>query len=230
MAAVIRPPSTSGDSDRIFSQFGFARAFVEGGVTQRDDLALEPPFGAGPDRPFVGLDRELFHRLAGDSPLLGDQFGPAELRHLLGPVTIDPTPARRERVGEAELLRDGHRRGDRDHAHVLDATGDDEVLRAAHDSLRGEVHGLLGRAALPVDRRARHLLGETRREPTGAGDVAGLRTDRVDAAEHDVVDGRRIEVVAGDQCFQHVGAEVGRVDLAQRTPAPAHRESAPRRR
>jgi hypothetical protein len=49
-----------------------------------------------------------------------------------------------------------HRRSDRDLAHVLHAARDDEVLRPAHHALRREVHGLLRRAALPVDRRSRH--------------------------------------------------------------------------
>ena len=74
-------------------------------------------------------------------------------------------------------------------AHVLHAAGDDEVHRAAHHGLGGEVHGLLCRPALAVDRRAGDVLGKTGGEPARTGDVARLRTDRVDVAEHDVVDG-----------------------------------------
>src|SRR5690554_7219506 len=50
--------------------------------------------------------------------------------------------------------------------------------------LGGEVHGLLGGAALAVDRRAGHVLGEARRQPAGAGDVAGLAADGVRSEEH----------------------------------------------
>ena len=77
-------------------------------------------------------------------------------------VAVARLPALRagERVGEAERLAGEHRRADRDHAHVLHAAGDDEVVRAAHHRLRGEVHGLLRRAALAVDGGARHLVGE----------------------------------------------------------------------
>ena len=50
--------------------------------------------------------------------------------------------------------RDG--RAHRDHAHALHAGGDDQVLGAGHDALRGEVDRLLRRAALPVDGHAGH--------------------------------------------------------------------------
>ena len=61
------------------------------------------------------------------------------------------------------------------------------------------MHGLLGRAALPVDRRARDLVGQAGGEPARARDVAGLRADRVDAAEDDVLDRRRVDVGAIDE-------------------------------
>ena len=55
-------------------------------------------------------------------------------------------------------------------------------------------------------------------EPARAGDVAGLRADRVDAAEHDVVDRGRVDVGALDQRADRVGAEIGRVHLASPPP------------
>ncbi len=39
--------------------------------------------------------------------------------------------------------------------------------------------------------------------------LPALRADRVDAAEHDVVDGLRVDAAAGDQGRDHVGAEIG---------------------
>ena len=70
---------------------------------------------------------------------------------------------------------------------------DDDVAGAAHHRLGGEVDGLLGGATLAVDRRSRHLVGEAGDEPAGAGNVARLRSDGVDAAEDDIFDGVRID-------------------------------------
>ena len=82
--------------------------------------------------------------------------------------------------------------------------------------LRGEVHGLLRRAALAVDGRAGHLVGEAGGEPAGARDVAGLGADGVDAAEDHVVDGGGIDAGCARRARRmRVGAEVGGVDLAR---------------
>ena len=55
------------------------------------------------------------------------------------------------------------------------------------------MHGLLRRPALPIDGCAGHLFGQTGGKPARAGDVTRLRADGVDAAEHDIVDGQRVE-------------------------------------
>jgi hypothetical protein len=90
-------------------------------------------------------------------------------------VARHPALGTGERIGEAELgSATVMARADRDHGHVLHAAGDDQVLRAAHDALGGEVHGLLRRTALAVDRDAGHVLGQAGGQPAGAGDVAGL--------------------------------------------------------
>ena len=112
---------------------------------------------------------------------------------------------------------------DRDGRHVLRPAGDDEVLRARHDALGREVHGLLGRSALPIDRRARDVLGQARGQPRGAGDVAGLRADRVEAAHHHVVDGTRIDAGALDQRLERVAPEIGGMHLAETAAPLAHR-------
>ncbi len=71
--------------------------------------------------------------------------------------------------------------------------------RTRQHRLRGEVHRLLRRAALTVDRRARHFVGHAGDEPTCPCDVARLRTDRVDASEHDVVDRGGVDVDAVEE-------------------------------
>ena len=91
------------------------------------------------------------------------------------------------------------------------------------DALGGEMDRLLGGAALAIDGGAGDALRQPGGEPGGAGDVAGLRTDRVDAAEDDVVDRRRIDLGPLDQRLDRVRAEVGRVDRGEPAAAPPDR-------
>ena len=77
--------------------------------------------------------------------------------------------------------------------------------------------------------RAGHLLGQPGGEPAGARDVAGLRADRVDAAEDDVLDRERVDVGALDELADHVGAEVGGVHLATARRRACPPGCAPRR-
>ena len=148
---------------------GLTRSFVERALTERDDLVLEAALGARPQRTLVRLDRERLHVVTRDVPLLGDQLGAAELRHLLVAVARLPPGRLGERRLVAELLARDHRRHDRDLAHVLHAAGDDEVLRARHHALRGEVDGLLRGAALTVDGGAGHRLRGGRRRANRCG-------------------------------------------------------------
>ena len=94
-AAVIRPPSTSVGSERIFSDVRLARALVVVEPVERRDLGLEAALGAGPDGPLVRLDGERLHVLAGDVPLLGDHLGAAELADLAVAVALHPALASR---------------------------------------------------------------------------------------------------------------------------------------
>ena len=120
-AAVTRPPSVRVGSERILSQFGSRGPSSAVHVAERDDLGVEAALGPGPDGPLVRLDRERLHVLAGDVPLLGDHLGRAELADLLRAVAGHPTLGPRERVVEAELLADEHRRRDGDLRHLLHA-------------------------------------------------------------------------------------------------------------
>jgi len=87
------------------------------------------------------------------------------------------------------------------------------------------VHGLLGGAALPVDGHAGHRLGQARGQPRGPGDVAGLGTDRVHAAEYDVVHGAGVGAGAGQQFLDDVRAEIGRVRAGQAAAAAGDRSA-----
>ena len=197
-----------------------ARPLVEVEPVERRDLGLEATLGAGPDRPLVGLDGELLHLLARDVPLLGHHLGADELADLAGAVAGRPPRRTAVRVVEAERLAGVGGRHDRHHAHVLHAAGDDEVHRPRHHGLGGELHGLLGGAALTVDRHAGDVLRQPGREPARPGDAARLRPDRVDVAEHDVVDRVRVDAGAFDERGDAVGAEVGGMDGGE-TPAAA---------
>jgi hypothetical protein len=149
----------------------------------------------------------------------GDHLRSAELGDQALAVALDPADRPGERIVEPVLLPGQHRGGDRQRRHVLRPTGDNQVLRARHHALRGEVDGLLRGTALAVDRDARHFLGEPGGQPAGPADVAGLRADRVDAAPHDVIDRGRVDARAVDQRGQHVRAQVDRVHLGK-SPTP----------
>ena len=227
-AAVMRPPvGAAARSAAIFSSDVSRRGPSSArDAAVRRDLPLEPALVDGADGAPVALQRELLHVVAADAPLLGDHLGAAELGHLL--IAVARRASRRSRrtdrvkpSGSAAVIA----AGDRDLAHVLHAAGDDHVRRAAHHRLRREVHGLLRRAALPVDGHAGHLLGQPGRQPGGAGDVARLRADGVDAAEDHVVDGGGIDPGALDQRADHVRAEVGRMGAGEPAAAPADRRT-----
>ena len=146
---------------------------------------------------------------------------PPKLADLLVPVPLHPSGRTAEGILVAELRTHRHGGGDGDLRHLLDATGDNDILHARHDGLGGKVNSLLGGAALAVDRRARHMLGQPRREPARAGDVAGLAADRVEAAEHHVLDGARVDATSIDQCRQGMCPEVSRMDARQGSAALA---------
>src|SRR4051812_45087293 len=201
------------------------RTFVGGDAFVSGDLAVEPALVDRLDRPPMRLEREGLHVLAGDAPLLGDELGAVELVDRLVAVARDP--ALRPAEGVGLLQSDGgggaEGRADRDLAHVLHAAGDDDVLGAAHDALGGEVQGLLARAALAVDRRTGHLFRQTGGQPRGAGDVARLRPQRVEAAEDDVFDHRGVDAGPADELFEDVRPQVGGVGGRQTTVLLADR-------
>ena len=193
---------------------------VDRALAQRHDFALETPLVDRAQRALVALEREALHVLARAVPLLRDHLGGGELRDLLRPVAPHPALRAAEGVLEAVLPAGQHGRRDRDQAHVLHAAGDDHVAGPAHHGLRREVHRLLRRAALAVDRGARNGVGQTRGEPAGARDVARLRSDGVHAAEDHVLDRQRIHARAFQECGDRVRAQIRGVHLAQSPAAP----------
>jgi len=195
---------------------GPAGALVEADPAVRHDFWPERAVVDRPDRSLVAGQGVALHLGAADPPLVRDQVRGPELGDLLGAVPVAPACRALERVC-------CHRRADGDLAHVLHAARDDQVGGAAEHGLGGEVHGLLARAALPVDGDARHRLGQARGQPRGPGDVAGLGPDRVHAAEYDVVDGAGVGAGPGQQGLDHVRAEIGRVRAGQAAAAAGDR-------
>jgi hypothetical protein len=111
-------------------------------------------------------------------------------------------------------------------ARALDAAGQDDVRRAAGHQRRPEPHRLEPRAALPVDRHARHLDAEARGQHRDPGDVAAraAAVAEDDVVHLDVVRPHRtvepVEVV--DQRGQHRAGQPGRVDPGE--PAAGGRD------
>ena len=71
---------------------------------------------------------------------------------------------------------------------MLDAGSDRGVVHAGGDQRRGEVHGLLRRAALAVDGRGRRLDRQPRLQPRVAAHVEHLLAVLLHAARDDVLD------------------------------------------
>src|SRR4030095_6667247 len=106
-----------------------AQAFVALDARDRDDLVREAAGVAGADRALVTLEGVTLHVLARDGPLLRDHLRAAELRHLSRAAARHPTLRASKWIRDPERLCTGHRIGNRDLAHVLDAAGDDPVAR-----------------------------------------------------------------------------------------------------
>ena len=174
-------------------------------VLHADHRAREAAFVPGRRRALLALDRIGVDVVAGESVLGGDEVGRDALRHEVG---FD-----RDRG----IHRPGAARGaDADPAHGLDAAADRHLVLAGHDLGRGEVHRVEAGGAEAVDLHARHAVAVARRERGHARDVAARLADRIDAAEHHVVDQRRIEPVALLHRRQRLRRQVERGHLVQR--------------
>ena len=81
------------------------------------------------------------------------------------------------------------------------------------------------RPALPIDGGARHVLGPAGGQHGIAADVGGLLAHLHDAAHDDVVDERRVEAGAVDQCLHRLGGQVDRMPVLQLAVATAERRA-----
>ena len=86
----------------------------------------------------------------------------------------------------------------------------------AHDLGGSKIHGIETRGAEAADLHARHRLAEPGLQRREAGDVGAGLADRIDHAEHDVVDHVLAEIVAVLQRLQRHGGERQRGDFMQR--------------
>ena len=79
----------------------------------------------------------------------------------------------------------------------LDAAADRHVVLAGHHLRGGEVDRIEARGAEAVDLHARDRVAVAGVERRGARDVAARLADRIDAAEHHVIDQRRVGAGCG---------------------------------
>ena len=182
----------------------------------RHRFPLEVPVVPALGGPPVGLERIGVHLLARDPVAVGQDLAHPEL----GP---EP-PVDRLHEGGREGPRPAPRVGGERHpAHDLGAAGDHEVVVVRRHARGGEVDGLLRRAALAVDRRGRHRLGQPGRDPPVAGEVRALLAHLAHAPADDVVDALGVHARPLDQRGQGEAQEVRRVPVGQRAAALAER-------
>ena len=95
------------------------------------------------------------------------------------------------------------------------AAADHQFMLAAHDLGGGKVHGIEAGGAEAADLHAGHGLAEARLQRGKARDVAAGFADRIDHAEHDVVDDVLAEIVAVLERLQRHGRQRQRGDFVQ---------------
>ena len=153
-------------------------------VLDRDHRILEAALLPGLRRALLALDRIGVDVVAREAIFGGDQIGGNALRQEIG--------FQRDR----RIDRPGAAGGaDADAAHGLDAAANRHVVLAGHDLGRGEIHRIETGGAKAVDLHARHLVAVARHDRGDTGDVAAGLADRIDAAQHHIIDQHRIEIV-----------------------------------
>ncbi len=196
----------------------FAGLLVAGLGPDGDDLVVEATLGVGPLGPLLAQGTEGVEVVARQAPLLGDDLGRDALGHQ--PADVGIAQAHRLAEREADVLDHG-RGAHGDHAHDLDAGGDDDVVGPGHHALGGEMGRLLRRTALTVDGGRRDRLGPAGGQHRVAPDVERLRPDLHHAAHDDVVDERGVEIVALGERLEGLGGEVDRVPARELSVALA---------
>ena len=108
-------------------------------------------------------------------------------------------------------------------AHGLDPARDHDVGPARGDEAGGQVVGLLRRAALRVDRRARDRVGQAGAQPRVAGDVRPLLAGLRHAAADHLLDERWIDAGPVDERAVDDAERLLGVHAGQEAAAPADR-------
>ncbi len=90
-------------------------------------------------------------------------------------------------------------------------------MLAGHDLSSCEIHRIEAGCAKPIDLYAGDLVAETGDQSRRARDVAARLADRIDAAEHHVIDQSGIELIAVLDRRQHLRREIERGHLVQRS-------------
>ena len=181
---------------------------VPGAVGQlhRNDLSVEGTRGRRLSRATVRLGGEFVELPPCELPPSGDELGADTLVREPGEPLLQG----------GEGLHAERGRAHRHPAHRLDAARDRDVVRTRDDALRGEMHGLLAAAALPVDGGAGDRHRETGVQQGRAPDVERLVARLADTSRDDVVDESGVEARALDQGGEHRGEQIGGVDPGQR--------------
>ena len=173
-------------------------------VMHGHDAAGKAPFGARHRGALVRAQREGVDIGAAEAFHRRDQIGAHALRH------------------EAQLLVDArvHHPGAAiaahgPAAHALDAAADHQVFITAGDLGRSQVHTLQARGAEAALGDAGHGLRPLGVEHRGARDVGALLAHRGHAADHQVIDQRRVQRTALLQRLQHCTQQPHRAGLVQ---------------
>ncbi len=169
------------------------------GDLDRDDLFGEIARRCRLGRALLRAQREGVLVGARDLILLGHVL--AGLRHGVDAVLrleqrIDETPAQGRVVdlGPAleRLLRFSHDEGRA--RHRFHAAGDGELRLAAADGTRRVADGVEPRRAQAIDGHAGNGVGQARQQQRHARHVAAVLAGLIGAAEHDLVEGRPVEL------------------------------------
>ena len=178
------------------------------------DLSKRPSSQARAAR-FCELDRISIDIVAREAVFGGDQ--------------IRRNALRQEIIGDGDAGIDRPRAARCPHAdaaHGFDAAADGDVLHAGHDLRGREIDRIETGGAEAVDLHARNFLAEAGLQHRRAGNVAAGFADRIDAAEHHVLDQRGIEIVAPPNGIEGRDREIDGRHLVQRAiglAAPARR-------
>ena len=154
-------------------------------VLDGNDGFVETPLVPCPCGALLRLDRVSVDVIAGKPVFGGDQIRRDALRQ---EVARD----RNSGIDRPCAPRGAHA----DAAHGFDAAPDGDVLHAGHDLRGREIDRIESRSTEAVDLHARNFLAEACLQHGGTRDIAACFADRVDAAEHHVLDQFRIEIVS----------------------------------